>query len=423
MFTFHRAISGVLYLCSLLVVTFASTDCAGAIDDLVRIIPGTNASNAAWGGSLQTVSPSTVLVGNGLNYSDVDTPVDLIDINTGAVVQSYAEPSNYPSRDHFGSSAIQVGSSVLVGAFATDIPGTQLFDDAGVVHVYDAASGAYQRTIENPNPSVSGSFGISMATLGNLAVIGTFKDRSSNGTVYLVDPLTGSFVDRIDNPTGIRGDNFGSTVSVIDNDVLVGTRNAGTVYRFDGTTGNLLQTYPHPLGVGGLFGFSIDASDSKVVVGAFQQGSTNNQGGAVYVYDKASGTLLSTLESPSPIDYGWFGFDVTLLDDDTLVVSEQRHVQSTGPVSGVIYAYDLNTESLLAEIPDPVSHVFPQENRFGGAMAEVGGALVIGSSRGNFVADDGPLYVYQGLIPEPASSTVIVLGGVALLRRTGRQID
>lgn len=404
----------------ILAIGISSLSCLGAIDDLNRVIPGTHPPNAAWGGSLQAVTQDTVLVGNGLNFGGLDVPVDLIDVRSGLVLQSYAEPPNYPTGDQFGASAIQVGNTVLVSAFATDLSQNPVIDDAGVVHVYDAASGAYQRTIENPNPSGSGSFGISMAPLGNLAVIGTFDDRSSNGTAYLIDPLTGNIVNRFDNPTGDRRDHYGSTVTVIGNDVLVGTRDSGNVYRFDGTTGNLLQTYSHPTGGLGLFGFSIAAFGDTIAIGAFQDSGANNQSGTVYVFDKDSATLLSTIVPSDPFTFGWFGFDVALLDDDTLAISQLMHQPPSGETTGIVYIYDLDTEQILAEIPNPVPQVSPQFQRFGGALAEVGGSLVVGSARGNFVSDDGPIYIYQGLFPEPTSCSIVMVCGVVMLMRTKR---
>lgn len=391
-----------------------------SIDQLLRTIPSpTPATATGWGGVLEPASGNTALVGSGGpgNYFNSDAPVRLVDISTGEIIQSFIEPPAYPqANDHFGSSLSYVGDYVLVGAFATDLA-QPTGEDAGVVHVYGASTGDYLRTIQNPNPTGSGSFGLSLAVVGDYVAVGTYKDVSSQGAAYLVDPATGGILTQFENPSGNRYDNFGSTVGAIGDDVLVGARNRGTVYRFDALTGQLKQTYVHPAGGGGYFGTDIVATNDKVIISAPTDWLVVPYGGAAYSYDAETGVLLNTFVSPTtPTGAEGYGISMTLLDESTLVIGESADA-STGAKNGAVSVYDIDSGEVLTHIPHPAPPIPDQEQRFGGAVARVGGSLVVGSQHGNNISIDGPVFVYQGLIPEPSSATLLIVGGLAMLRR------
>src|SRR5262245_18628806 len=80
----------------------------------------------------------------------------------------------------------------------------------------------------------------------------------------------------IPNPAPSSQALFGNSVAAIGTDILVGApfddtmgNDAGAVYRFDGTTGALVQTYFSPTPVAGAaFGDSIAVRGSTIAVGA-----------------------------------------------------------------------------------------------------------------------------------------------------------
>ena len=129
------------------------------------------------------------------------------------------------------------GNTAVVGEYSDDAGAT----DAGTAYLFDVTTGNLLRTLDNPNPAISDSFGISVAISGDVVAVGaTSADIgvANAGAVYLFDAATGAPLQTLNNPT-LATDNFGSSVSVVGSRVVVGAslndtgaKDAGAVHVF-----------------------------------------------------------------------------------------------------------------------------------------------------------------------------------------------
>jgi len=108
--------------------------------------------------------------------------------------------------------------------------------------VFDAGTGALRRTLNNPTPAESDSFGISVALAGTGVLVGARNDDTgapNAGSAYLFDSASGALLKTIGNPLPATGDLFGVSVSATETLLLIGARanegggtDAGTVYLY-----------------------------------------------------------------------------------------------------------------------------------------------------------------------------------------------
>jgi len=99
-----------------------------------------------------------------------------------------------------------------------------------------------------------------------------------------------------------------------------GVLDAGSAYIFSAATGALLATLAStsPLTYGG-FGSAVAIGTSTVVVGApYETAGASAAAGHAYVFT-LSGSLVSTLTSPNAQTGGWFGRGVATVGSDVVV--------------------------------------------------------------------------------------------------------
>ena len=215
------------------------------------------------------------------------------------------------TADQFGYSVAVSGDLVVVGAYADDTGAT----DAGAAYVFDATTGNLLHTLNNPTPAASDYFGRSVAVSGNLVVVGASGDdtgATDAGAAYVFDATTGNLLRTLNNPTPAASDSFGSSVAVSGSTVVVGASgddtgatDAGAAYVFDASTGNLLRTLNNPTpAASDFFGSSVAVSGSTVVVGAASDDTGATNAGAAYVFDATTGNLLRTLNKSHPGSLG-----------------------------------------------------------------------------------------------------------------------
>src|SRR5262249_31011838 len=100
--------------------------------------------------------------------------------------------------------------------------------DAGAAYLFDATTGTYLRSFDNPVPAAGDAFGVSVALAGDRAVVGAFQNNpaSGAGAAYLFDlafPLTLQD-DRLTLPHDgftLAEDSPATVLDVLANDVAV----------------------------------------------------------------------------------------------------------------------------------------------------------------------------------------------------------
>jgi len=332
----------------------------------------------------------------------------------GGIIPVHAAPGdqlleiNNPTPvfdDRFGwSVATTPTGNLLVGAVNDDTGAT----NAGSVYLFDGNDGSLLLTINNPTPDTNDGFGVFVATTptGDL-LVGAGQDNTgatSAGSVYLFDGNDGSLLLTINNPTPDTGDYFGYSVAATSaGDILVsayndntGASNTGSVYLFDGNDGSLLLTINNPTPeVDDLFGKSIaTTSTDDILVGAYQDNTGATSAGSAYLFDGNDGSLLLTINNPTPDTNDFFGYFVATTPTGDLLVG--AHYDDTGASdAGSVYLFDGNDGSLLLTINNPTPAV---GDWFGFSVAATStGNILTGAHYDDTGASDaGSVYLFDG---------------------------
>ncbi len=229
------------------------------------------------GQSIGVFVPSQAFVFNGktgtplLTLNDPNRPEieSLIGLTFGSVVASAGDLGGTETLD------------IIVGDAQQDVGGNT---DQGQISVFSGDNGDLLLTLNHPAPQANALFGASAASIGDV----------NDDTVP-------------DLIVGAPGQN------------VAGNPGQGQAYIFNGDNAELLFTLdnPTPLAYAD-FGFAVasvgDVNDDAIpdlIVGAPGQKVGENSGqGQAYVFSGADGSLLFTLDNPTPQAYADFGFAV-----------------------------------------------------------------------------------------------------------------
>lgn len=316
-----------------------------------------------------TALGGNVAVGEpGLNAGEVL----LIDPASGALVQSFLPPPG--TARAFGHALGAFGGNLLIGDFGADSVATR----AGAVYLYDGATGALLQTFLPPPVSFQ-DFGSSVAALGSNVLGGSGSHPSS----HLFDGGTAALLRTF--PVGGRVAPFGANV-------LIGHHNGVTL--FDAATGATLLSLPsppsapHPRAV---------AFGSDILVASPNDDTAGPDAGAVYRVDGTTGALLQTYLPPVPGTQ--FGSEI--LPSGTGFYVSQPGAQIGEPVVGAVFLIDAASGAVLRTFVNPTG-VLSSEfgHSFGHALAEVAGRLVVGAQSAPVVTGmsftGGAAYVFRG---------------------------
>lgn len=208
------------------------------------------------------------------------------------------------------------------------------------------------------------------------------------------------------NNTTDTDDGFGVySVDINDTYFVVGaakedastTTDSGIAYVYNSATGSLVSTLINPYPTTNDYaGLRVAVSATQVIVGEYGTLSTGN----AYIYSASTGNLLYTLNNPNPPGPPYpadtFAESVDISDNYVIVgqfAAELPGYNSSG--SGRVYIYSAATGTLLYNIPNP----WPSTstfNRFGWDVAitdqyavvadnTVGNAYVYSTTTGNLV--------------------------------------
>ena len=201
--------------------------------------------------------------------------------------------------DYFGYHGYTVAinsTHAIVGAFGENDAGG---DYVGKAYIFSVATGALVHTLDNPNgygTSANDGFGQAVAISGNYAIVGAQDEDdaggSGSGKAYIFNVATGALVRTLDNPNPSASDQFGNAVSIEGDYAVVGARyeNAysGKVYIFDVTTGTLIKTLVNPNANSGttddMFGYSLAMSGNHILVLAISEDIGATSSGQAYIF-------------------------------------------------------------------------------------------------------------------------------------------
>ncbi len=259
----------------------------------------------------------------------------------------YTLESPNPEADGYFGVSVSGAGDVDGNGYEDIVVGAECEDggafDAGRAHIFRGQTGSLLYSLQSPNAEMEGRFGYFVSGAGEVdndghadVVVGACGENggaSDAGRAYIFSGQTGSLLYTLQSPNAEAGGWFGFSVSGagdVNNDdcddVIVGAcwedggvTNAGRAYIFSGQTGNVLYTLQSPNAeAGGWFGVSASAvGDANndgyddVVVGAFLEDGGATNAGRAYVLSGQTGSVLHTLQSPNPEQFGYFGGSVS----------------------------------------------------------------------------------------------------------------
>lgn len=182
-------------------------------------------------------------------------------------------------------------------------------------YLFDGRSGRKLRTYVVPDkPGFARNASVVFSGHRVVAAAWSFGYPASvPGMVAAFDARSARLLWSRASPT-LPGDQFGRSLGVVDVDIVAGPG----AFRLAGDTGNVMQTYSHPLG-GGPIGL-LDASGELVATPSSELRG-EDAFGLVHVLDAQTGQEVDRVATPVPI-FESFGFAIALRDPTLVVTSD-----------------------------------------------------------------------------------------------------
>lgn len=332
-------------------------------------------------GAALAVDDAVVAVG--APYRDVDGEPDagavvLFGSDSGAVHALLTAPR--PARGaRFGSAVALAAGTLVVGA--PDEDGGR--PHSGAAYRFDH-HGVFDGRLVNPQPGFDDLFGAALAVTGRWLVLGAPLDDVAGpvaGAAWLHDRGTGAWRAVTKSlPAGY--DRFGHAVAVTDEYLVVGAPgddvagpNGGAVAVFEAASGRILHTLRPPSPAGGdEAGYALAAAGTLLVVGApGDDVAGETDAGAVLLFDLVRGTMVRRCTAPVPDNGARFGAAVAILDEDLVIGAPREDHEAVD--AGAVYVLDAAC-GLRARIPNPAPHPGDQ---FGHAVATATGLIAVGA--------------------------------------------
>ncbi len=218
---------------------------------------------------------------------------------------------------------------------------------------------AFSDTILLPLPESFGGadsrFGTDVALDGDRAIIGA-KGSLGHGVAYILDYDGSQWLKSatlIPNDAETE-DNFGFSVSLQGSFAVVGAysknQNSGAAYVFRNNGGVWSQQQKLETNLGFAnerFGYSVDISNFRILVGARGSRASLNTPGSAYVFELSGSTweLATKLNATNQHDQSLFGYSVSLgggfSNPVALVGAPYTDYFNGNPALGAVYAFEL----------------------------------------------------------------------------------
>ena len=322
-------------------------------------------------------------------------------------------------RGDFGRGVDVSGPRVVVGAPYEDT-GTR---NSGIAYVYDTRSPTPNvpvATLRNPDPTDYDLFGFAVAISGTRIAVGGFSDElpgdpADSGLVYVFDlasPTPGQPVAVLSSPDPQSSGWFGYSVDISGTKVVVGARfdntgasSAGRVFVFDlasATPTVPVATFDNPAPqAGDEFGNQVSISGDRVLVGTPRDDADASETGIAYLYNLAVPDPPVVLHNPTPAAGDGFGGAVSISGNLFLIGASSDDTGAANAGSAYLYRIDNNNATqLVLTLANPASAV---RSGFGAALSLSGSrALVAAPFSGTGAAR---AYVFDLDVTNPASAT------------------
>jgi hypothetical protein len=307
-------------------------------------------------------------------YGSEDVVTELYEVQTDT--NPNVSTNDFFGRDH------DINDKYLVTGNQYSLDGI-----GGTAKVYDSTTGELLYTMYDPDgKSEFGNFGMAVKLSGDYMIVGAPMDADSTGTysmagaAYIYDLTDGSLAYTLDNPSQALTW-FGTSVDIEGNYAIVGAMtytdgsgnsSAGRAYIYDVTTGNLLHTLENPNADGTAandnFGMTVRLSGTYAFVNSYDENTAgDNNSGKVYIFNVATGSLVRTIDNPTPYGTGaddYFSGDGSPFPPqgapqtlaaygNYLAVGAPFEDDAGGSTSGKLYLYDITNGALVRTFDNP----------------------------------------------------------------------
>ena len=356
-----------------------------------NMIVGAGSSGGEGGGG---GASSKLLIG-AVGFNSYAGRTYVYDASNLATTPTILAPSS--TGDYLGA----LGSTSLNSVYTT--LGSSGDDDlgsgAGAVYVYDSTNYSSSPTKLAPSGMISGNymFGYSTLVTSNYIAAGALRDStagSSAGAVYIFNTSNLAATPTRLTVTKTGNDEFfGGGLAANSTQLIVGAEMyndmKGAVYVYDPNNLSAAPTQltASDLAGGNRFGSEIAATDSYIIVGAY---NNDNSKGAVYVYDATNLAASPTKLVPSSAaNDDFFGSSVAIYNN--MIVVGAYGDDPMGSKSGNAFVYDASN---LSAAP---TELYPSDgssnDQFGYSVSVDANYVAIGANGAS--SNTGAVYVYD----------------------------
>ena len=264
--------------------------------------------------------------------------VYIFDINGNELAKIQA--SDAQANDYFGYSVAASDTRIVVGAYQEDTTAST----AGSAYIFDI-DGNQLAKIQASDAEANDYFGWSVAASDTRIVVGAnYEDTTASaaGSAYIFD-IDGNQLAKIQASDAEAGDQFGISVAVSNTRIVVGAyledtgaTDAGSAYIFDIDGNQLAKIQASDAQAGDYFGWSVAVSDTRIVVGAYNEDTTASNAGSAYIFD-IDGNQLAKIQASDAEDFDYFGYSVSV--SDTRIVVSAYLEDTTAGNTGSAYIF------------------------------------------------------------------------------------
>jgi len=291
----------------------------------------------------------------------------VLPLSINATAQNFQEvnkvvASDRENTDYFGYSVSISGNYAIVGAFVEDEDslGGNTLSDAGSAYIFEKDTDGKWRQLQklvSSDRAVDDNFGRAVAISGSYAMVGAYREDE---------------------------DSFGGNT-------IAG---AGSVYVFEQGPGGyyweVQKLVASDRGVGDLFGYSLDLSGNRAIIGAYNEdedtsgGNTLQDAGAAYVFER--GANWQEVQKLVASDRGFndnFGHSVSINGDYAIVGAQNEDHDSIGAntlqSSGSAYMFKFDGNTIWNEVQKLVASDRTISAIFGWSVSISGDFAIVGA--------------------------------------------
>ena len=317
----------------------------------------------------------------------------VFDVTTGQQLYRLG-PSVPPSAMWFGHDVAIDGDRAVVGACS--YPNGLV--NFGSAFVFDLTTGLETHWLIPDDSEAGDFFGVSVAIDDDFIVVGTPGDSENgvwSGSAYVYSASTGQKLRLLLPADGGPDDNFGCSVAVSGNRAVIGAFYddpqgwlSGSAYVFDVSTGQELFKLSALDGAAeDYFGWQVDLDGDYTVIGAYQDDDFGVNSGSAYIFDVRTGLQILKLLPDQGAACENFGFDVSIGGGLALVGTPLN--ATTDNNAGCAYAFDAFTGEQYGQL---LSEDGRPEDRFGWSVNTDGSRVVVGAAGRHFFTGVGYIF-------------------------------